>query len=94
MSGQKLLIYGGTFDPPHIGHLNNLRAAMQAVRPDRVLVMPAGTPPHKLASETPADLSSAGGDAGSGTTDGSEEDTGDASGEDGGYDETGDESAG
>ena len=55
MSGQKLLIYGGTFDPPHIGHLNNLRAAMQAVRPDRVLVMPAGTPPHKLASETPAE---------------------------------------
>lgn len=55
MSGQKLLIYGGTFDPPHIGHLNNLRAAMKAVRPDRVLVMPAGTPPHKLASETPAE---------------------------------------
>ena len=30
--------------------VNNLRAAMAAVRPDRVVVMPAGTPPHKAAS--------------------------------------------
>ena len=50
----KLLLYGGTFDPPHLGHLNNLRAAMAAVHPDRVIVMPAGIPPHKAASATPA----------------------------------------
>lgn len=56
MSAPRILVYGGTFDPPHIGHLNNLRAAMQVVAPDRVLVMPAGTPPHKLASDTPAEL--------------------------------------
>lgn len=52
----KVLLYGGTFDPPHVGHLNNLRASIAAVRPDRVIVMPAGTPPHKAASSTPADL--------------------------------------
>lgn len=52
----KVLLYGGTFDPPHVGHLNNLRASIAAVRPDRVIVMPAGTPPHKAASTTPAEL--------------------------------------
>ena len=49
----KLLLYGGTFDPPHLGHINNLTAAIEAVQPDRVVVMPAGIPPHKKASATP-----------------------------------------
>ena len=53
---QKVLLYGGTFDPPHNGHMNNLRAALALVQPDRALVMPAGTPPHKHASATPAEL--------------------------------------
>lgn len=52
----KTLLYGGTFDPPHNGHMNNLRAALALVQPDRALVMPAGTPPHKHASVTPAEL--------------------------------------
>ena len=52
----KTLLYGGTFDPPHNGHMNNLRAALALVQPDRALVMPAGTPPHKHASATPAEL--------------------------------------
>ena len=43
----KILLYGGTFDPPHNGHLNNLRAAAARVRPDRVVVMPAGLSPFK-----------------------------------------------
>ncbi len=50
----KLLLYGGTFDPPHKGHINNLTAAIAAVQPDYVVVMPAGIPPHKAASSTPA----------------------------------------
>ena len=52
----KLLLYGGSFDPPHIGHMHNLRAAIAAVQPDTALVMPAGTPPHKAAAGTPAAL--------------------------------------
>lgn len=52
----RILLYGGTFDPPHNGHLNNLRAAAARVQPDRVVVMPAGVPPHKQASATPAAL--------------------------------------
>ena len=52
----KLLLYGGTFDPPHQGHINNLTAAIRAVQPDRVVVMPAGVPPHKQASTTPGSV--------------------------------------
>ena len=37
----KALLFGGTFDPPQAGHMNNLRAAMQAVQPDVVLVIDA-----------------------------------------------------
>ena len=37
----KIMLYGGTFDPPHNGHINNLRAALALVRPDRAIVMPA-----------------------------------------------------
>ena len=52
----KILLYGGTFDPPHNGHLHNLQAVAAAVQPDRVVLMPAGVPPHKAASSTPAAL--------------------------------------
>ena len=43
----KILLYGGTFDPPHYGHLNNLRAAASRVQPDEIVVMPAGVSPFK-----------------------------------------------
>ena len=43
----KILLYGGSFDPPHNGHMNNLRAAAARVRPDEVVVMPAGVSPFK-----------------------------------------------
>lgn len=52
----RVLLYGGTFDPPHEGHINLLRSAAQAVQPDRTILMPAGVPPHKAASATPAAL--------------------------------------
>lgn len=52
----KLLLFGGTFDPPHTGHINILENAIAAVQPDEVWVMPAGVPPHKQASAAPAAL--------------------------------------
>ena len=52
----KILLFGGTFDPPHNGHIHNLTAAIEAVRPDRAIVMPAGVPPHKTPSATPGDF--------------------------------------
>lgn len=52
----KLLLFGGTFDPPHIGHLRILQNAIDTVLPDKVVVMPAGIPPHKQVSATPGEL--------------------------------------
>lgn len=50
----KILLFGGTFDPPHIGHKALLQGAIKAVQPDLVLVEPAGIPPHKAAAHTAA----------------------------------------
>lgn len=43
----KLGVYGGTFNPPHLGHLISARFAMEALGLDRLIFMPAGDPPHK-----------------------------------------------
>lgn len=40
-------IFGGTFDPPHIGHLIVAQDAWAALGLDRVLFVPAAVPPHK-----------------------------------------------
>ena len=40
-------VLGGTFDPPHIGHLWLASLAADALSLDRVLFMPAAQPPHK-----------------------------------------------
>lgn len=50
----RILIYGGSFNPPHNGHVEALRSAAEAMEPDRLLVIPAGMPPHKeLAGGSP-----------------------------------------
>ncbi len=40
-------ILGGTFDPPHMGHLILAEEARDQLALDRVLFVPAGDPPHK-----------------------------------------------
>lgn len=47
----KIGIYGGTFNPPHLGHLTSARFAMETLGLDKLLFMPAGTPPHKVLPE-------------------------------------------
>ena len=44
---QSLGVLGGTFDPPHYGHLALAENARVQLRLDRVLFVPAGQPPHK-----------------------------------------------
>lgn len=50
---QRVLLFGGAFDPPHKGHFNLLCNGVAAVQPDGVLVIPTGVAPHKQASATP-----------------------------------------
>lgn len=41
-------IMGGTLDPVHNGHLMLAEAALKLLKLDRVMLLPAGDPPHKL----------------------------------------------
>ena len=53
----KIAMYGGTFNPIHLGHMNAARAVVEALELDKLLLMPAGIPPHKALPEgsaTPA----------------------------------------
>jgi|CXWL01.1.fsa_nt_gi nicotinate-nucleotide adenylyltransferase len=50
----KVLVFGGTFDPPHRGHAALLLAAAKKIKPDGILIMPSyqaplkGTPKAKI----------------------------------------------
>ena len=46
-TGVRYGILGGTFDPPHIGHLALAQEAFARLQLDRVWFVPAATPPHK-----------------------------------------------
>jgi nicotinate-nucleotide adenylyltransferase len=45
--GRKVGVLGGTFDPPHIGHLWLATLAADGLGLGHVLLMPAARPPHK-----------------------------------------------
>ena len=47
MAKRKIGIYGGTFSPPHIGHVGAAESFSRAVNPDELLIMPDFLPPHK-----------------------------------------------
>jgi len=40
-------VYGGTFNPPHLGHLGAARFVMEALALDKLLFVPTLCPPHK-----------------------------------------------
>ena len=46
----KIGIYGGTFDPPHLGHMEAARAAIAVLELDKLIFIPAKQPPHKALS--------------------------------------------
>lgn len=46
---QRIGVYGGTFNPIHLGHLHLAEAVQKALHFDRILFVPARVPPHKQA---------------------------------------------
>ena len=50
---RRILLYGGAFDPPHLGHSRLLEAAIQEIDPDLTLVIPTAVSPHKTPTATP-----------------------------------------
>ena len=47
----KIGIYGGTFDPPHLGHMEAARTALEQMNLDRLIIIPDCEPPHKDLAE-------------------------------------------
>ena len=44
----RIAIVGGTFSPPHNGHVALALCARDGLNADRVLIMPNAAPPHKF----------------------------------------------
>ena len=44
---RRIGLFGGTFDPPHLGHLLIAEWARERLRLDQVLFVPSGSPPDK-----------------------------------------------
>lgn len=44
-------IFGGSFDPVHLGHLRCAEEVRELMRLDRIFFVPAGIPPHKPVEE-------------------------------------------
>ena len=49
--GNRLAVYGGTFNPIHNGHLHLCAECQKQLHFDRILLMPSHLPPHKEAAD-------------------------------------------
>lgn len=47
----RIAIFGGSFNPPHLGHLAAAGAVLEELRPDKLIIVPANIPPHKAMEE-------------------------------------------
>lgn len=48
---KNILIFGGTFNPPHNGHFDLIRAFSEKISADKILIIPSSIPPHKSSDE-------------------------------------------
>lgn len=51
----KIAIFGGTFDPPHLGHISIAKYAYEHLQLDKFLFIPNGTPAYKTNSRRVSD---------------------------------------
>lgn len=54
---ERIGIYGGTFNPPHVGHIRGAEYAIRALQLQKLLLIPSCVAPHKdipVGSPTPA----------------------------------------
>lgn len=49
-----LLLFGGSFNPIHVGHLIIARAAAEKLGVERTILIPSAAPPHKTGSDLAA----------------------------------------
>lgn len=47
-ANKRIALYGGTFDPIHLGHLEIARKVLELFEIEKVLFIPAQAPPHKI----------------------------------------------
>lgn len=53
-----IALYGGSFDPPHLGHIHVVQAALQTLDIEKVIIVPAYVNPFKKGTHAPAQLRS------------------------------------
>ena len=51
----KIAIFGGTFNPPHMGHKVMLEGISALPEIEKILIMPSKTPPHKSGDILPVE---------------------------------------
>ena len=49
----RLGVYGGTFSPPHVGHVRAASVFLDGMSLDRLLIIPTAIPPHKEVTDFP-----------------------------------------
>ncbi len=48
---ESVLLYGGTFDPIHVGHIGIAREVASTLNISKIILIPSARPPHKIANQ-------------------------------------------
>jgi nicotinate-nucleotide adenylyltransferase len=53
--GERIGIFGGSFDPPHLGHLVAVQEVAEALELHEVMLVPVSVAPHKADGDAPSE---------------------------------------